>query len=141
MSESTSRNVADAEGLKAIVEGQARAWAEGDADAIAGRFAERCEFIVPGLHLTDPDQVRRAALDYFAQFSDTSVEIRRLVVQGDTAAVEWHWRHVNRQTGEATRADDAIVLQVAGGKIVYWREYIDTVSRHSAACAPPPTER
>ena len=133
--------MADNEGLKTIVEGQARAWAEGDADGIAGGFAERCEFIVPGVHLTDPDQVRRAALDHFARFRDTSVEIRRLVVQGDTAAVEWHWRHVNRQTGEATRAEDAIVLQVAGGKIVYWREYIDTVPSLSAASSPPPTER
>ena len=67
------------------------------------------------------------------------MEIRRLVVQGDTAAVEWHWRHVNRQTGEATRAEDAIVLQVAGGTIVYWREYIDTVPSLSAASSPPPT--
>ena len=138
MSERTSRNVAEEEGLKAIVEGQARAWAGGDADGIAGGFAERCEFILPGVRLTDPDQVRRAALDYFAQFRDTSVEIQRLVVQGDTAAFEWHWRDVNRQTGEATRADDAIVLQVAGGTIVYWREYIDTVSSLSAARARPP---
>ena len=133
--------MADDEGLRAIVEGQARAWAEGDADTIADGFAERCVFIVPGVRLTDPDQVRRAAIDYFAQFKDTSVEIRRMVVDGDTAAVEWRWCHVNRQTGEATRADDAIVLQADDGKIVYWREYIDTVSSLSAACAPPPSER
>ena len=132
--------MANDEGLKAIVEGQARAWSEGDADVIADGFAERCVFIVPGVRLTDPRQVRRAALDYFAQFKDSSMEIRRLVLQGDTAAFECDWHDVNRQTGEANLAHDAIVLQVAGGKIVYWREYIDTVSSLSVACGPPPTE-
>ncbi len=114
--------------MRAIVEGQAAAWAGGDADAIAEAFADPCLFIAPGLRLTSPAEVRRAALDYFARFSETRLEMRRLVVQRAAAAVEWTWRHVDRETGEAHRADDAIVLQVMDGKIVYWREYIDSAS-------------
>jgi len=85
----------DSDGLRALVRAQARAWARGDAEAIAGAFAARCQFIVPRVRLASREQVRRAALEYFAQFRDTRVRIRRIVIDRESAAVEWRWSDVN----------------------------------------------
>jgi limonene-1,2-epoxide hydrolase len=39
--------------------------------------------------------------------------------------VEWDWRDQNRKTGKEGFAEDAIVFELANGKILYWREYIE----------------
>ena len=89
----------------------------------------------PQARLTTPDQARRAAQDYFRQRGDVRVAVGRIVVEGDSAAVEWTWSDQDLATGEGTRAEDAIVVRVERRQIVYWREYIDSVSCFSTACS------
>jgi limonene-1,2-epoxide hydrolase len=50
-------------------------------------------------------------------------------VKGNEGAVEWLWSEKNRKTGEESQAEDAIVFELEGGKIKYWREYIDKQSQ------------
>ena len=111
--------------IRALVHAQASAWVAGDADAIAGAFADPCEFIVPGMRLTHPHEIRRAVEDHRALYRDVRVEVNQIIVQGDRAAVEWTWTDTNKDTGATARVQDAIVLRVAGGKLIYWREYLD----------------
>ncbi len=111
--------------IEALVHAQAAAWTAGDADAIAGAFSDPCEFIVPGTRLTHPHEIRQAAEDHRARHEDVHVEVVRIISQDDRAAVEWTWTDTDKETGAVTRVQDAIVLQVAKGKLIYWREYMD----------------
>ena len=56
-----------------------------------------------------------------------SYSFKRTIVDGDKncGAVEWDWRDQNRKTGKEGFAEDAIVFELANGKILYWREYIE----------------
>ncbi|MGF1512972.1 MAG: hypothetical protein ACFB5Z_04645 [Elainellaceae cyanobacterium] len=44
------------------------------------------------------------------------------------AVVEWYWEDTDASTGEISRAEDAIAVDVADGRVRRWREYIDTES-------------
>ena len=127
---------ADAD-ISAVVHAQASAWAAGDVDAIAGAFSDPCEFIVPGMRLTHPHEIRRAAEDHRARYRDVHVEVQRIISQGESAAVEWTWTDTDRKTGTVARVQDAIVLQVAEGQLIYWREYLDCTAAHGGDPAPP----
>lgn len=104
---------------------QANAWEKQDVEAIAGDFAEDAVFIAAGFRFEGQQRIRQAARDYFAQFHNTSVEIKRIIVDGNMGAVEWDWRDRNRKTGQEGFAEDAIIFELENDKIVYWREYIE----------------
>ncbi|NJL52609.1 MAG: nuclear transport factor 2 family protein [Hydrococcus sp. SU_1_0] len=119
--------------IKELVLRQAQAWEDQNAKAIANDFAENAIFIAGGFKFVGQEQIRQAALDYFREFHQTSVEIKRIIIDGDReafpegnrGAVEWDWRDQNRKTGKEGRAEDAIVFELAKDKIIYWREYIE----------------
>jgi uncharacterized protein (TIGR02246 family) len=112
--------------IKEMIIRQAQAWEDQDAQAIADDFAENAIFIAGKFKFVGQQQIRKAALDYFREFHLTSVEIKRTIIDGARGAVEWDWRDQNRKTGKSAWAQDAIVFELANGKIVYWREYIET---------------
>ncbi|MFM2315422.1 MAG: hypothetical protein RLZZ04_4700 [Cyanobacteriota bacterium] len=111
--------------VQELIVRQAQAWEDQDAQAIADDFAENAVFIAAGFKFVGKEQVRKAAQDYFQQFHHTSVEIKRTIIDGDRGAVEWDWRDQNRKTGKSGWAEDAIIFELANGKIIYWREYIE----------------
>ena len=39
--------------------------------------------------------------------------------------MEWDWQDRDRKTNKQGFAEDAIVFELARGKIIYWREYIE----------------
>lgn len=124
----TSQTMAQSSSLptpQEIILRQAQAWSDQDAQAIADDFAEDAIFIAAGFKFVGKEQIKKAAQDYFQQFHHTSVEIKRTIIDGDLAAVEWDWRDQNRKTGKSGWAEDAIVFELANGKIIYWREYIE----------------
>jgi uncharacterized protein (TIGR02246 family) len=108
-----------------LVNRQAKAWENADAQAIAADFAEDAIFIAPGSEFNGKQQVQKAAQDYFKQFTDTQVRIKRIIIDGDRGAVEWAWSDRNRQTDKPSYAEDAIIFELENSKIVYWREYIE----------------
>ncbi len=112
---------------RALIEEQVRAWCASDAAAVADAFSDPCFFMAPGLLAETPEAVRKAAAGYFKEFRDTVVVVQRMIVQGDTACVEWDWTHTDRVTGARSTSQDAVVVELQGDKIAYWREYIDSV--------------
>ena len=111
--------------IQEIVARQAQAWENADPEAIVADFAEDATFIAPGYTFSGQTEIRAAAADYFAQFQQTKVKIIRIIAEGDRGAVEWTWQNENKATKEQSYAEDAIILALRDGKIIYWREYID----------------
>ena len=136
MSQSQRTSQDAAADIRAMVHAQASAWVAGDADAIAGAFSDPCEFIVPGMRLTHPHEIRKAAEDHRSRYRDVRVEVEWIISQGDSAAVEWTWTDTDKKTGATARVQDAIVLRIARGKLIYWREYLDCTAAHSGDTAP-----
>lgn len=113
------------EQIEAMVIRQARAWENQDAQAIADDFAEDALFIAAGFEFQGKQKIEQAARDYFQQFHQTRVKIKNLIIEGDRGSVEWDWRDRQRNNGRTGFAEDAIVFELAEGKIIYWREYIE----------------
>lgn len=113
------------EEIARMIERQAKAWEQQDVEAIADDFAEDAVFIAAGFKFAGKQEIKRAAKDYFNQFDNTTVEIKRVIIDGEEGAVEWDWRDRNRQTGRSGFAEDAIIFKLENDKFVYWREYIE----------------
>ncbi len=111
--------------IKAFLERQIQAWETADSDKLIADFAEDSLFIVPGSTFRGKQQIKEAAKQYFSEFTDTKVTIKRIIVNGNEGTVEWSWSDKNKTTGEESHAEDAIVFELEEGKIKYWREYID----------------
>lgn len=125
----TSQTVAKAVSMKEeiaqMVARQAQAWENQDVRAISNDFAPDALFIAAGFRFEGKGQIENAARDYFKQFDNTNVEIKRIIIDGQQGAVEWNWQDRNRQTGKKGYAEDAIVFELKNEKIIYWREYIE----------------
>lgn len=110
--------------MQALVLRQAHAWSSGDLDAIVGDFAPDALFISPGGRWQGEAAIRAAAAAFFAEVSEVSIEVTRVLVDGEMGAVEWRWSETGRADGRRRSADDCIIVGLVEGKIIYWREYI-----------------
>ncbi|HHP7232157.1 MAG TPA: nuclear transport factor 2 family protein [Xenococcaceae cyanobacterium] len=113
--------------IETLVRRQARAWEKGDVATIVADFAEDGLLITAGKKSQGKEAIATTVKDYFAQFSEIKIEIKRILVEGDSGAVEWNWRETKRQTNITSYAEDAIIFQLKNQKITYWREYIEQV--------------
>ena len=114
--------------VRAFLLGRARAWREGDLDAIMADYAPDVVLIAPGVRLEGPDALRASNERYLAEYTDIDVELTRVIVDGDQGALEWTWSETRRADGRRRSVDDAIIFALRDGKIVYWREYFDTAA-------------
>jgi uncharacterized protein (TIGR02246 family) len=114
------------EEIRAIITHSRDAWLKGDADAIASFFSPKGEFIVPGERLVGREAIRQVAASFFSTHSVIKIDIKRIIVEGNQAVVEWYWEDREKATGNFNKADDAIVVDFQDGQIRRWREYIDT---------------
>lgn len=114
--------------IRQLIERQAKAWETANSEQIIADFAEDSLFIVPGSTLRGKQEIKEAAESYFKQSTDTKVTIKRLIVSGNEGAIEWDWSEKDKETGKESKAEDAIIFELEGGKIKYWREYIDKES-------------
>lgn len=114
------------DGVRGLIERQARAWEQADLDAIVAEFAADALFVSPGGRWQGPAAIRSAAAAFFAGVSAVQVTITRVMLAGNQGAVEWTWREKRRSDGQFHTAEDAIIFELSDGKIVYWREYFDT---------------
>lgn len=116
---------------QAMVQRQAQAWETGNVAQIINDFAPNAVFIAGGFKFEGVEAIEKAATDYFRQFSDTQVTIKRIILSDSqgAGAVEWDWSDRNIQSGTISRAEDAIIFELQDdGKIIYWREYIEKVN-------------
>lgn len=115
-----------------IIQKAKEAWEKGDANTFASLFASDGEFCVPGNRWVGQEVIRQVAADFTLRSSDVKVEIRRMIVQGDQAVIEWYWEDTENATGHRNQADDVIVVDFEAGQICRWREYIDTQTPKSS---------
>lgn len=114
--------------FRAIISQARRAWLEGDGQAFAALFWDEGEFIFPGQVCRGPEAILEAFQAYITTHEVNTIELRNLVVQGNRALLEWYWEDTDLSTGQTSRAEDAIAIDLRGGRIQRWREYIDAVS-------------
>ena len=117
--------------LQEIAERQASAWENADVDKIIAGFAEDSLFVVPGFSFKGKQQIKEEAENYFTEFTETKIQITRVIFRENQGAMEWIWTDKNKKTGETSRAEDAIIFELEDGKIKYWREYIDKQAREN----------
>jgi uncharacterized protein (TIGR02246 family) len=111
---------------------QARdAWVARDANAIAQMFAPDGEIIVPGKRWQGQGEIRAEVARFAQQYSNVKIDIRRIIVEGNQAVVEWHYEDTENATGLRNKADDAIVVDFQDGWIYRWREYFDNQTPES----------
>jgi uncharacterized protein (TIGR02246 family) len=116
------------EQIQVAIAQASNAWIEGNAYQFASLFLPEGEFIVPGDRWMGRERIHQAVLDYTSAYSEVKIEIRRLVVDGNYAFVEWHWEDKEKATGKVSKADDAIAIDFQDGLISRWREYIDSTT-------------
>ncbi|MGH2593364.1 MAG: nuclear transport factor 2 family protein, partial [Anaerolineae bacterium] len=96
--------------IRALIEQAGQAWVAGDADAFAALFTPDGEFIVPSKRLQGQAAIREVLARFAERYSDVRIDIRRTIIDGDQAVVEWYWEDTKNATGVRNRADDAIVV-------------------------------
>jgi uncharacterized protein (TIGR02246 family) len=114
--------------IEAAIAQARNAWIEGNAKGFASLFLPEGEFIVPGKRWVGREQIHQAVLDYVSAYSEVKIDIRRIVIDGNCAFVEWYWQDKENATGKVSQADDAIAVDFQDGLISRWREYIDSTT-------------
>jgi len=115
--------------IQQLVERQAKAWETADSNKIIADFADDCLFVVPGSLFRGKQEIKEAADSYFAESPETKITIKRIIAKGNEGAIEWTWSEKDKETGEKSQAEDAIIFELESGLIKYWREYIDKESK------------
>jgi uncharacterized protein (TIGR02246 family) len=118
-------DVIQPEQMQQMIQQAREAWIAGDADAWATLFTTDGEMIVHGQRWVGQQQIRQALADFTAGTSAVKIEIRRIIVDGNQAVVEWYWQDQDK-AGRRHQADDVIVIDFKANRINRWREYIDT---------------
>ncbi len=114
--------------LRTFLEGRARNWSEKNLDAIMADYDPAIEYITPSRRFSGTDELRQMNARYLEEYTDISVELTRLIVDGEEGALEWTWSETRVSDGLRRSVDDAIVFVIRDRKIVYWREYFDTAA-------------
>ncbi|MCG6134263.1 MAG: nuclear transport factor 2 family protein [Nostoc sp. LLA-1] len=112
--------------IRILIEQARDAWVTQDVDAIAQLFTEDGELILPGQRWQGKEKIREELIHFSQQYSDVKIEIHRMIIQGDQAAVEWYYEDTEKATGHRNKADDVIVIDFQDDLISSWREYFDT---------------
>lgn len=116
--------------IQTMVKRQALAWETGNVSSIVKDFAPNAIFMAGGYTFQGVEAIQKAADDYFRQFTDTKVTIKRIIIDDYQGSVEWDWSDRQKKTGQQSEAEDAIIFEVQDdGKISYWREYIEKKSK------------
>ncbi|RCJ26970.1 DUF4440 domain-containing protein [Nostoc minutum NIES-26] len=114
------------EDIRTLVEKAREAWVTQDADALAQLFTLDGEIIVPGQRWQGQARIREKIAHFAQQYSDVKIDIQRILIENNQAAVEWYYEDTENETGYRNKADDVIVIDFQDGLISRWREYFDT---------------
>ncbi|NDJ24180.1 SgcJ/EcaC family oxidoreductase [Nostoc sp. B(2019)] len=114
------------EDILTLINKAKEAWIAQDADALAQMFTPDGEIIVPGKKWQGRARIREEITHFAQQYSDVKIDIKRIIVEKNQAAVEWYYEDIHKATGRRNKADDVIVVDFKDGLISRWREYFDT---------------
>lgn len=124
--EGNTVQVASSHHVQSLIEKARGAWIARDIDALTALFSGNAEFIVPGQRLQGKSSIREELKKFVDRYSDVNITIKRVVTDGNQAAIEWHYEDIQKATGQHSATDDVIIIEVDQGRICYWREYFDT---------------
>jgi ketosteroid isomerase-like protein len=104
------------------------AWEVGDAEAVAGLFAEDGRYEDPLFPetLVGPEQIVVGVRAGMGEITDLEIPIINLVETGDVAIVEAQFLCKLAENGERFDFDFAMVVTMRDGKITRLTEYFDT---------------
>ncbi len=112
--------------IRSLIEQAKDYWVACDADALAQLFTLDGELIVPGQRWQGQERIREEISKFAQQYTDVRIAIQRVLIDGNQAAVEWHYEDTEKATGKRSQSDDAIFIEFHNGRISCWREYFDT---------------
>lgn len=105
-------------------------WAQGNDDVVTSCHGPagliQTSFEVVRGH----ENLRKSVKGYFANYSDTQIDVHRVVYDGTFLAINQTWRCTNRTTGVTVGDQDLNIGIMRDGRLYRWREYYD--SRTSA---------
>lgn len=113
------------ENIQTLIKQARAAWIARDADALAQLFTPDGELIVPGKRWQGQEQIREQVSHFAQEYVDVKINIRRIIVEGNQALIEWYYEDTQKATGLHNKADDAIVVDFKDNRISRWREYFD----------------
>ncbi|HEY9626966.1 MAG TPA: SgcJ/EcaC family oxidoreductase [Coleofasciculaceae cyanobacterium] len=110
--------------IRTMIQQSRDAWVKGDAAAFAALFTDDGELIVPGQRWQGRRAIETETANFVRQFS-VAIEIQKVLVEGNQAAIEWDWQETPKAGGQTRQTQDAILIEFEAGQIRRWREYID----------------
>jgi uncharacterized protein (TIGR02246 family) len=99
-------------------------WQTGDADGFASLFTLDGEFIAPERQWFGKTAIRDAVAQFAQENCHVKVHIRRILVDGDVAVIEWSQENTEKMTGICQQTEDSIIVDFRNGQISRWREYL-----------------
>lgn len=109
-----------------IIEKAKDAWIAQDGDALSEIFTPDGEMIVPGQKWQGQVKIKEEMNKFAEQYSDVKIEIKRILIENNQAAIEWSYEDTEKTTGHRNKADDVIIVDFKDDRISRWREYFDT---------------
>ena len=100
-------------------------WRMDDAEVVTSAHAPSSVLLNAWETVRGHDELRTSLGQYSQNYTDTEVEVHRVVYDGQNIAVNQTWRCTNRVTGVRGGDQDLIIGVMQDGKIWYWREYFD----------------
>ena len=113
----------------ALVERQIAIWTAGvDSVGALGDWTADGVLTAPRGVRLHASEVMGVIEGWHREFCDLRIELTSLVSSADGAwlAIEWTWNVTRRSDGKSSAMFDAIIVELADGLIVQWREYFDT---------------
>jgi uncharacterized protein (TIGR02246 family) len=97
------------EDIRRMIQSARNAWMTGDSEAWAALFSTDGRVIVHGNRWVGQDAIRKSLTDFAAGSASVKIDIRRIMIDGNQAVVEWYWQDRDK-AGRRNQADDAIVI-------------------------------
>jgi len=109
--------------IKAMLFQAKEYWVHSDADRFAELFVPDGELVREGQHWQGREAVRQAFLELLDTLVIKHVEVQRVLINGNTAVMEWIWETTDKDTGEHCQQREATAVDLSEDGIICWREH------------------
>jgi uncharacterized protein (TIGR02246 family) len=120
-----------ADQIRAKIAAMAEAMMRQDDDALIEHFAPDAVMITPGGRYTGRDAIYAVGKAFNQAYTNIVIVIGQVITCGDRGAVEWSFAETRRADGYTHTMEDAIVFELRGGLVSYWREYFDPLQERA----------